>query len=97
MAGKSGISQACTRLGEAPLRHLYEQVMHPVAMHATKGAGYRAWRLVSLDGSCLGVTDTEQNRTAFERRRPRTPQSTVRVDPMGTGLRVRLVPEGGGA
>ena len=67
VAGKSGISQARTRLGEAPLRRLYEQVVHPVAMHATKGAWYRAWRLVSLDGSCLDVADTEENRTAFER------------------------------
>jgi hypothetical protein len=67
VAGKSGISQARTRLGEAPLRRLYEQVVHPVAMHATKGAWYRTWRLVSLDGSCLDVADTEENRTAFER------------------------------
>jgi hypothetical protein len=67
VAGKSGISQARTRLGEAPLRRLYEQVVHPVAMHATKGAWYRTWRLVSLDGSCLDVADTEGNRTAFER------------------------------
>jgi hypothetical protein len=67
VAGKSGISQARTRLGEAPLRRLYEQVVHPVATHATKGAWYRTWRLVSLDGSCLDVADTEENRTAFER------------------------------
>src|SRR5687767_7497242 len=67
VAGRSGISQARTRLGEAPLRRLYEQVVHPVATHATKGAWYRTWRLVSLDGSCLDVADTEENRTAFER------------------------------
>jgi Insertion element 4 transposase N-terminal/Transposase DDE domain len=67
VAGRSGISQARTRLGEAPLRRLYEQAVHPVATHATKGAWYRTWRLVSLDGSCLDVADTEENRTAFER------------------------------
>ena len=38
VAGKSGISQARTRLGEAPLRRLYEQVVRPVATPATKGA-----------------------------------------------------------
>ena len=47
VAGRSGISQARTRLGEAPppLCRLYEQVMHPVATRATKGAWYRrgAW------------------------------------------------------
>src|SRR3954454_20197467 len=53
VAGKSGISQARSRLGEAPLRRLYERVVRPVATPATKGAWYRAWRLVSLDGSCL--------------------------------------------
>ncbi len=67
VAGRSGISQARTRLGEAPLRRLYEQVVHPVATRATKGAWYRAWRLVSLDGSCLDVADTEENRAAFGR------------------------------
>jgi Insertion element 4 transposase N-terminal/Transposase DDE domain len=67
VAGKSGISQARTRLGEAPLRRLYDQVVRPVATRATPGAWYRQWRLVSLDGSCLDVADGEANRTAFER------------------------------
>src|SRR5215207_10243159 len=67
IAGKSGISQARARLGEAPLRLLYERVVRPVATRATKGAWYRRWRLVSLDGSCLDVADTEDNRAAFER------------------------------
>ncbi len=67
VAGKSGISQARTRLGEAPLRCLYEQVVRPVATCATRGAWYRQWRLVSLDGSCLDVADTEENNTAFGR------------------------------
>ncbi len=65
IAGKSGISQARTRLGEAPLWRLYEQLVRPIATPATKGAWYRQWRLVSLDGSCLDVTDTQENRTAF--------------------------------
>jgi hypothetical protein len=67
VAGKSGISQARTRLGEAPLRRLYERVVRPVATPATKGAWYRAWRLVSLDGSCLDVADTAENCAAFGR------------------------------
>src|SRR6187455_1184220 len=67
VAGKSGISQARTRLGEAPLRRLYERVVRPIATPATKGAWYRAWRLVSLDGSCLDVADTAENGAAFGR------------------------------
>jgi Transposase DDE domain/Insertion element 4 transposase N-terminal len=65
VAGKSGISQARSRLGEAPLRRLYERVVQPIATRATKGAWYRAWRLVSLDGCCLDVADTEGNRATF--------------------------------
>jgi hypothetical protein len=67
VAGKSGISQARTRLGEAPLRQLCERVVRPIATPATKGAWYRAWRLVSLDGSCLDVADTAANGVAFGR------------------------------
>src|SRR5215217_959165 len=67
VAGKSGISQARTRLGEAPLRCLYEQVVRPVATCATRGAWYRQWRLASLDGSCLDIADTEENCCAFGR------------------------------
>src|SRR3954470_5103742 len=67
VAGKSGISQARSRLGEAPLRRLYERVVRPIATPATRGARYRAGRLVSLDGSCLDVADTEENCAAFGR------------------------------
>src|SRR5688500_5266395 len=67
VAGKSGISQARTRLGEAPLRRLYERLAHPLATRATKGAWYREWRLVSLDGSCLDVADTGENCATFGR------------------------------
>jgi Transposase DDE domain/Insertion element 4 transposase N-terminal len=65
VAGKSGISQARSRLGEAPLQQLYGQVVGPIATRASKGAWHRRWRLVSLDGSCLDVADTEANRAAF--------------------------------
>src|SRR3982751_1855235 len=67
VAGKSGISQARTRLGTEPLRRLYERVVRPIATPATRGAWYREWRLVSLDGSCLDVADTGENRVAFGR------------------------------
>lgn len=65
VAGKSGISQARSRLGEAPLRRLYEELVQPMATSATQGAWYRGWRLTSLDGTCLDVADTEENRAAF--------------------------------
>src|SRR5207244_6491501 len=61
VAGKSGISQARTRLGWEPLRQLHDEVVKPIAVAATKGAWYGAWRLVSLDGSTLDVADEKVN------------------------------------
>ena len=70
-AGKSGISQARTRLGAAPLAQLYTRVVQPIATPATVGAWYRhgprAWRVMSLDGTTLDVADTAANRRAFGR------------------------------
>ncbi len=67
VAGKSGISQARTRLGWEPLRQLHDAVVRPIAIGATKGAWYRSWRLVSLDGSTLEVADELANEAAFGR------------------------------
>ena len=67
VAGNSGISQARTRLGWEPLRQLHDAVVKPIAVRATKGAWYRGWRLVSLDGSTLDVADEKGNDQAFGR------------------------------
>lgn len=67
VAGKSGISQARSRLGAEPLKKLYEAIVAPIAERRTKGAWYRQWRLISLDGSTLDVADTVENEKAFGR------------------------------
>ncbi len=67
ITGKSGISQARTRLGWAVLRQLHDEVVKPVAGPNTLGAWYRRWRLVSLDGSTLEVADEQENVQAFGR------------------------------
>ena len=67
VAGKSGISQARTRLGPEPLKQLYESVVAPIAEQRTRGAWYRQWRLISLDGSTLDTADTAENDEAFGR------------------------------
>ncbi|HZL26607.1 MAG TPA: IS4 family transposase [Acidobacteriaceae bacterium] len=67
VAGPSGISQARSRLGAEPLRQLYEGIACPIAVKDTKGAWYRQWRVVSLDGSTLDVADTAENEKAFGR------------------------------
>ena len=67
VAGKSGISQARSRLGAEPLRRLYAASVAPIAERQTKGAWYREWRLISLDGSTLDTADTVENEEAFGR------------------------------
>jgi hypothetical protein len=67
VAGKSGISQARTRLGWEPLRQLHDELVKPIAVRETRGAWYRTWRLVSLDGSTFDVADEKANEDAFSR------------------------------
>ena len=64
---KSGISQARTRLGAAPLEALFREVVAPVATAGTPGAWYRGWRVMTLDGTTLDVGDTVANARAFGR------------------------------
>lgn len=67
VAGKSSISQARSRLGAEPLRQLHDRLVGPIAEAATRGAWYRKWRVVSLDGSTLDVADEADNARSFGR------------------------------
>jgi len=67
VTGKSGISQARTRLGWEPLRQLHDRIVRPIAVESTRGAWYRRWRMVSMDGSTLDTADEKENQKAFGR------------------------------
>lgn len=67
ITGRSGISQARSRLGWEPVKHLHDEVVQPIAVKETRGAWYRGWKLVSLDGSTMDVPDTAENQEAFGR------------------------------
>ena len=67
VTGKSGISQARTRLGLGPVKELHDTVVKPIADKETKGAWYRSWRLVTLDGSTMETADNRENEAAFGR------------------------------
>lgn len=67
VAGKSAIAQARARLGVEPLRRLYAETVGPIATPQTRGAWYRTWRVVSLDGSTLDLGDTAANTRHFGR------------------------------
>ena len=64
---KGSIFKARSRLGREPLRLLFEAVAGPLATEATRGAFYRQWRLMSVDGTCLDVADTPGNEQEFGR------------------------------
>jgi hypothetical protein len=85
-AGASAISQARARLGEAPLRRLYEEVVGPIATPQTPGAWYGGRRLVTLDGTTLDVSDSEANERAFSR-----PVSSRGANTTGAFPQLRLV------
>jgi hypothetical protein len=82
---KGSIFKARSRLGREPLRLLFEAVARPLAMEATRGAFYRQWRLMSLDGTCLDVADTPANELEFGR------PGTGRGQGVGAFPQLRLV------
>jgi transposase IS4-like protein/DDE family transposase len=63
------ISQARTRLGEQPLKVLFERVARPLAVAGTKGAWFHGWRVMAVDGVILDVPDTAKNRDEFGKKR----------------------------
>jgi len=67
VATESAITQARQRLGSIPIEKLYEEVVVPIAKKITRGAWYRAWRVVSVDGFILDVAESEENVKAFGR------------------------------
>lgn len=64
---KAALFQARRRLGSEPLRALFDEIAVPLAGPQTVGAFYRDLRLVSIDGTCLDLADSEANEQAFGR------------------------------
>lgn len=64
---RSSLCVARQRLGVAPVRRLFTQVVRPLARPDTPGAFYRGWRLMGLDGVVFDVPDSERNAAAFGR------------------------------
>jgi hypothetical protein len=82
---KGALFKARARLGAEPLAALFDAVAAPLAGPATRGAWYRDWRLMSLDGTCVDVADTPANAEAFGR------PGTGRGSGVGAFPQVRLV------
>ena len=64
---RSSLCVARRRLGIAPVRHVFERLVHPLARPETPGAFYRGFRLVGLDGTVYDVPDSQANAAVFAR------------------------------
>jgi len=64
---RSNLCMARQRLGVAPLRHLFAQVVRPLARPETPGAFYGGHRLMGFDGTTLDPPDSPANAAAFGR------------------------------
>lgn len=82
---KAALFKARARLGAEPVEALYRRCAAPLATKRTKGAWYRQWRLMSIDGTCLDIADTAANEEAFER------PGSKRADGVGAFPQIRVV------
>jgi hypothetical protein len=64
---RSSLCVARKRLGVAPVRHLFTQVVRPLAQPTTPGAFYGGYRLMGIDATVYDVPDTPANDAAFGR------------------------------
>ena len=64
---RSSLCVARKRLGVAPLRHLFTQIVRPLAQPTTPGAFYGGYRLMGIDSTVFDVPDSPANDAAFGR------------------------------
>ena len=65
IATKGAISHARSRLGWEVMATLFRKVARPLATAKTRGAWYRGWRVMILDGASLALQHTGENAEAF--------------------------------
>jgi hypothetical protein len=64
---RSNLCMGRQRLGVAPVRQLFGQVVRPLAQPTTPGAFYGGFRLMGFDGTVFDVPDSDANAAAFGR------------------------------
>lgn len=65
--GRSNLCEARQRLGVAPVRRLFDEVVRPLAKPNTPGAFYRGMRLMGIDGVVLNLPDRPALESVFGR------------------------------
>jgi len=63
---KSAISQGRSRVGWKVMMSLFKELVRPIATVLTRGAFYKHWRLVAIDGTTIAIPDTRHNKRAFD-------------------------------
>ena len=58
--GEVAISQARQRLGDEVMESLFDVICRPMAVKGTRGAWYREWRLMAVDGSEVDLPDEKK-------------------------------------
>jgi len=61
------ISKARMRVGEQPLKLLFERVAQPMAKRSTPGAWLHRFRIMAIDGVIFNLADTDDNEAGFGR------------------------------
>ena len=67
VSSKAALSKARQRLGEAPMRLLFERLARPCSDTKLKGCWWRGHHLVVIDGSTLALQDSASNDSHFGR------------------------------
>ena len=79
------ISQARDRLGEAPVKALFERIAAPIAVPGAPGAWLGSRRLMAIDGVKMDVPDTPANVAGFGRPGGVTRRPFPQVQVLGLG------------
>jgi hypothetical protein len=61
VTGRSGISQARSRVGYEPLKAVFDELAVPLASRKDKGAFFQDMRIVALDSTVFSVADSDEN------------------------------------
>jgi hypothetical protein len=67
LSGKGALSRARQKLGEQPVRRIFEQLVRPMKQPELQGCYWKGMHVVAFDGSTLALQDTRSNDEAFGR------------------------------
>lgn len=67
VSGKAALSRARQRLGEEPMRRIFDELARPLEEPELKGGYWKGMHVVAIDGSTLTLQDTPSNDEAFGR------------------------------